>query len=147
MGYSLFLDGPDAAGKKPGSGCAGRTVLSEQERDIVAELRKKSDETGLEQGRAICDGKISEMFPHNSENGVEVPETILQQKYVYLYHSHTNVTPFSAKDLGFLARENVEKVCVITKNQDVFCAYIGSGYKPSLKEYNEVKGAIDIGDE
>jgi len=50
-------------------------------------------------------------------------------------HSHTNTTTFSVQDFVMLFNPKVEKVGVVGHNGDVYLAYVGNGWLPSLDEF------------
>ena len=61
---------------------------------------------------------------------------------VSFYHAHTNSTLLSAQDCKLLVNENVEKVAVITNDNDVFAISFGSGYRPDKDEFEEAVSEI-----
>ena len=56
-------------------------------------------------------------------------------KDLCIYHSHTNVTPLSRRDMIKLYDKNIKKIGCITSNGDIFEIEIGSGYIPD--DYDE----------
>lgn len=112
-------------------------TLSQQERGVLEELHTLSVDSGYEYGAVIYDSGNSKPFTSEYESRVDVPKEYADKPGLKIYHAHTNETPFSGKDFEWLTRENVEKVCVISRNGDAFVSYIGNGYRPDINEYRE----------
>lgn len=99
-------------------------------------LRNKSRESGKEYAVVVQNGKASEVFTSGAEDSVGVSLDNYRGS-VEVYHSHTNVTPPSAKDFAILLNPKVEKFGNIAYNSDAFIVSVGGGWIPSVEEYNE----------
>lgn len=111
--------------------------FTKSEREQLLELRKLSDDSGFEYGSIVYKGGTVSAYTSGYNNKLEIAEEVLQQKEIHLYHSHTNDTLLSLKDLQLLTHENIDRVSVIAKNGDMFSAYVGEGVKATLEEFNE----------
>lgn len=111
--------------------------LSEQDISILTDIRTRSDDTGYEYGRAKTSNGLSKPYTSENTSKVEIPQDIREQPHATFYHSHTNVTPFSAGDFRLLTSDNVDCIVVIASNRDVYRVTIGGGYRPSKDEFEE----------
>lgn len=118
--------------------------LTHEEKSILVELNKKALDTGYEYGQAIINNTATKVFTSKAKNYVDIPEDFLQQDNIWFYHAHTNVTLPSSKDLELLCRNNVNGVCVIASNGDVFSVTIGNGYRPSKEEFTDAMKYIQM---
>ena len=117
--------------------------ITEEEKTVLDGLRSLADQTGYEYGRAIVDSIPEEPFTNELPDKVHVPEKYLgSEKTVLLYHSHTLDTTLSSSDLKLLVHENVDKVVVITRNNDIFSVEVGDGYRPLDDEFDEIENEI-----
>lgn len=119
----------------------GELELTDTEKNAMLELRRLSDENDAEYGCNIFKGKMGVPYSSGKHNEVRVPENILEQGGKF-FHSHTNYTPPSWKDLTFLLRDNVDEIGVIAYNKDTYTVSIGDGYKPSIEEFMQVEADI-----
>ena len=123
--------------------------FSERDREVLEGLYEKSQKDGFEHGAAMIDGKVYE-FTSDLKDKVAIPDDAKKlidaapEKSVHLYHSHTNATPHSKTDIQRLLHENVDKVSVIAYNKDAYSVYIGDGWMPGIKEFNEITEKIRI---
>ena len=117
-------------------------TLSEEEISVLRKLHALSRETGYEY-LTVYDGNFSEPFTSRKRNEVSVPKTA-KGKQVKLYHSHTNNTSFSSKDLKLLLNEDIISISVITNDGKIFHAYRGSvGILPTTDDYIEFVSSIE----
>ena len=120
-------------------------ALSEAESSVLAELNSLAVKTGHEYGAVFTGGKASEVFTSELRDRIHIPKEAIQSGKAGIYHSHTNCSPFSVKDLSWLLDENVETIAVISSNGDVYTATVGAGYIVSAEEFAAEAGAIQDG--
>lgn len=118
-------------------------TLTEQEADAFFSLHDKASENGKENAVAFVNGQMTEIFTSDFENRVGVPHELLEKQNVKIFHSHTNCTPPSGKDLEMLTNENVSEIGVITANGDIYTVSVGDGERPSLEEFHAVAKQIE----
>lgn len=115
--------------------------ISKAERAALKTVHKLSNENGYEYGIIINKDGASEAFTNN--NPAMVAFNIADVRPgAAIVHSHTNVTPLSAKDFSLLLNENVESIANIAYNGDVFKASVGYGWRPSKEEFDKIVSAI-----
>ncbi len=119
-------------------------ILSEGERNALNQLRYLSDKDNFE--HLVLDYGSSFTAPSCSSkhDSVEINLEGIDNSDIKVYHSHTNDTLLSTRDLKHLTDERVSVVGVVTKNGDVFTAEIGNGYRPTEDEFDEAQAEIDI---
>jgi len=122
--------------------------LSEQARETLETLHIATQNDGFEHGATVMsDGSVYE-FSSGEEARVRVPKEIMTlidssgENSVHLLHSHTNVTPPSAIDFRWLLEKSIDKISVVAHNKDVFSVYVGDGWRPMEKEFNEAVSMI-----
>lgn len=113
--------------------------LTSKEEQALKDLRSLSDRTGFEYGVIINGEQSSEPFTSSLHGAVRIPEEDLLPG-AKVFHSHTNSTPLSRKDLGWLCNTFVDEVGVVGYNNDVYLVSVGYGYRPTTDEFDE---AID----
>ena len=117
-------------------------TLTEQEADAFLSLHDKASENGKENAVAFVNGQMTEIFTSDFENRVGVPHELLEKQNVKIFHSHTNCTPPSGKDLEMLTNENVSEIGVITANGDIYTVSIGDGEHPLPEEFRMIEKQI-----
>ncbi len=115
-------------------------TIGREERAALDDLHRRAIAGEVEYGQGRTGGRFTEVFTSGKPNGVQIPKDILSAPGLCLYHAHTNVTPLSADDFKLLTGDNIERVSVVTRNGDVYSAWIGGGERPSAEEFEEVMG-------
>ncbi len=116
--------------------------LSKAERDAVTKIHELSEKSGHEYGVFIKDGKAGDPFTSGLADKVAF-DTSKITPGTAIFHSHTNETPLSTKDFSLLLNENVERIGNITRNNDVFVARVGYGWRPSKEEFDNITALIE----
>ena len=117
-------------------------TLTDEEIHLLKNLRRLSDETGVEYGQLRNKYGFSNPYTSHDKNSVAVHFDPQDESFVCLYHSHINETLFSRQDYSLLIAHNVARISVITSNCEVFSVYIGDGYRPGEEEYWDVVADI-----
>ena len=116
--------------------------INGEERAALIKLSNLSKETNVEYGQAISGDNLSRVFTSEDKSRVDIPNDVITMANLHLMHSHTNVTPFSAKDFRHMCRENVVRISVITGDDSIFSVSIGNGYRPDVNEFDEIVANI-----
>jgi hypothetical protein len=112
--------------------------IDDTTKNTLHELHNLSVESGNEYGIIIQNGKtVGKPFTSNESGRLEFSLNDYKGGDLEIYHSHTNITPLSAKDFSFLLNKNVAKIGNIAYNNDVFIASVGNGWVPTVDEFNE----------
>lgn len=117
-------------------------TIQEQEKVALREMKEITARCGFEYGKIIHEGGETRYFTSKMESSVKIPDNLSSMKGAHVLHTHSNVTPFSAKDFRLLIRDNVERLTVIAGNGDVYSVTIGEGYRPDIEEYIEASDRI-----
>ena len=117
-------------------------TIQEQEKVALREMKEITARSGFEYGKIIHEGGETRYFTSKMESSVKIPDNLSSMKGAHVLHTHSNVTPFSAKDFRLLTRDNVERLTVIAGNGDVYSVTIGEGYRPDIEEYIEASDRI-----
>lgn len=117
-------------------------TISDEEREKLSELHRLSRESGYEYGVIIENGVEHEPETSYNPDRVRVSLESISNEHAYVLHSHTGNTPPSAIDLEKLVNERIDKIEVVTDNEDVFAVFIGDGWRPTLDEFKEVEIGI-----
>lgn len=114
-------------------------TISEKEREAFIQIRKRTLETGFEEGCVKQQNGNFRIVKGTEKGGIEI-EIIEEDGFdVGLFHTHTNDTPFSSNDFKRFIDEKVECIGVVTDNEDVFVCKIGAGWRPeSEEEYKRI---------
>lgn len=107
--------------------------ISKTEADTFRSLRDSANKNGFEYGAVIENGKTGNIVTSSLPGAVKISLDGHGNGLTVL-HSHTNATPFSAKDLEWLLDSKVDKIGVIGYNGDAYVCYIGYGDRPPLEE-------------
>lgn len=107
--------------------------ISKTERDSFRSLRDSANKNGFEYGAVIENGRTGNIVTSNLPGAVKI-SLDGHGKGLTVLHSHTNATPFSAKDFEWLLDSKVDKIGVIGYNGDAYICYIGYGDRPPLEE-------------
>lgn len=107
--------------------------ISKTEADTFRYLRDSANKTGFEYGAVIENGKTGNIVTSSLPGAVKISLDGHGNGLTVL-HSHTNATPFSAKDFEWLLDSKVDKIGVIGYNGDAHVCYIGYGDRPPLEE-------------
>jgi len=116
--------------------------ISNDDIGVLKELSNLSTGNDYEYGEILFPGGHTEPFTSGMHDKVEIPLDTVDGNGLRLYHSHTNITPLSSDDFGFLCNERVDEIACIANNEDVFVARIGDGWRPTQEEYLEYLGQI-----
>lgn len=111
--------------------------ISNDDIGILKELANLSTDKNYEYGEILYPGGHTEPFTSEKYDKVAIPLDTVDGNGLRLYHSHTNITPLSSDDFGFLCNERVDEIACIANNKDVFVARIGDGWRPTEEEYLE----------
>lgn len=116
--------------------------LSKEDYNSFKVLHEKSLETGYEHGQVILqNGEVLERCS-NMQNRVDMAYSHLNETGLKLYHSHTNDTIPSKEDLKTLLDPKVAVIGNVTRNGDVYRAYVGNGWVPSKEEFDSFVKSI-----
>ena len=116
--------------------------ISNEDIGTLKELANLSRENNYEYGEILFLGGHTEPFTSEMYDKVAISLDNVDGNGLRLYHSHTNITPLSSDDFGFLCNERVDEIACIANNEDVFVARIGDGWRPTQEEYLEYLGQI-----
>lgn len=116
--------------------------MSKSERSAASRLRELSEGSGHEYGVFIKGNNVGEPFTSGLADKVMFDASGIEPG-TSLFHRHTNEMPLSTQDFSLLLNENVEKIGNITRNNDVFVASVGSGWRPSKEEFKQTVERID----
>ena len=116
--------------------------LSKVEADTFRVLRDSANKNGFEYGAVIENGKTGNIVTSSLPGAVKI-SLDEHGKGLTVLHSHTNATPFSAKDFEWLLDGKVDKIGVIGYNNNVYMCYIGDGDRPTLTEFLATKRMLE----
>lgn len=116
-----------------------RLNLSNKEVEIYRTLNKLSLKHGKEAIKITYKDGETDFIISNKTNRVDIPIEINDKEEICIYHSHTNITPLSRRDIVKLFYRNIKKIGCITINGDIFEIEIGNGYIPDNYEEFDLK--------
>lgn len=116
--------------------------MSKSERSAASRLRELSEGSGHEYGVFIKGNNVGEPFTSGLADKVMFDASGIEPG-TSLFHSHTNEMPLSTQDFSLLLNENVEKIGNITRNNDVFVASVGYGWRPSKEEFLRITDNLE----
>lgn len=116
--------------------------LSEQEIEMLKGLRLLSMSNHFEYGRAIVGSMITNVFTNMQATRAAMPEELGLERGVRLFHSHTNKTPLSLRDLSILTNPAVVEVTVITIDGAIFRVMRTEEEYVSLEEFSEIASVV-----
>lgn len=116
--------------------------ISKTEADTFRSLRDSANKNGFEYGAVIENGKTGNIVTSSLPGAVKISLDGHGNGLTVL-HSHTNATPFSAKDFEWLLDSKVDKIGVIGYNGDAYVCYIGYGERPSIEEFLSAKRMLE----
>jgi SPP1 gp7 family putative phage head morphogenesis protein len=110
--------------------------IGAKERQAFDALKKASDSTGYEYGQIFTGAGSTDSFTSGLPDKVQIDLSQVDGSGLAIYHSHTNVTPLSADDFGFLCNPRVDAIGNVARNGDVFVARIGDGIRPTRDDFD-----------
>ena len=117
-------------------------TLDRQEEETFRELRRLTDETGFEHGAIINEKGEAAFFTDNDSNRVSFNLAALDGEHLRMYHSHTNVTPFSLTDFEALANPRVDEIGVAAHGGYAFRARCYLTERPSVSQIEELAEGV-----
>lgn len=118
-------------------------ALSKEEHDVMRKLHSLSRDNSKEYAVISINGVLGNPYSSNIYDRVEIDfSSVTKNDHVKVFHSHTDDSPFSRKDFRLLLRPQVDEIGVVTANGDIFSTSIGSGYRPTIDEFEEIVDRI-----
>lgn len=117
--------------------------LSDREIQAIFQLNRLTIEDGNEHAVVLLDGQQHGSFLRGTTNSVPLNVSSLPRDgRIALFHSHSNSAPPSVADLRYFCAENVDRICAVAYNSDIFLVDIGLGDKPDVWEFEDVSRQI-----
>ena len=117
-------------------------AISEEEKKELASLRALSASSGYEHATIYLSDGTTRRVTSEISDKVQIELKSEDGKGIQIFHSHTNVTPLSGNDFRFLCSEQVDTIGNIAINGDTYICRLGSGIRPTEKEFDEDKRRI-----
>lgn len=119
-------------------------AVSDEESRIIAALRQLTEEDCMEHGVILFNGVQYGDFIQGTTSAVFLPQSSLPcGGQISLFHSHSNSAPPSVADLRYFCAKNVDKICAVAYNGDIFLVEFGDGERPDAAEFEAVCQQID----
>ena len=120
--------------------------ISDYEKKILLDLRKYSDNNGVEAIKVIYEGGETEICSNQLYGKVKIPNDVIGKKHIRIYHSHTDVSAMSMADMIKLTDANVDAVVLINKAYYVYVIEAVDSHRPAINEftilYNQVNNEV-----
>ena len=101
-----------------------------------------SQQDQFEHAEIFSETDKSDILTSGEFDKVEFDLGSVKGENLRIYHSHTNVTPPSSKDLELLCDPRVSEIGNTTINGDTFIVRIGNGIRPEMSEFERINDSI-----